>query len=431
MSIVTQIDTTNNLHSMARQNRLDLCPNPLNVFETFLSSEHLVDIIILCNTLNISEKKELILELMIYSMDRSTPSNLNISSKTISNLLMIKEDKLEYIQLFHILILFSLHHKLSIFTYDHVYHLILQMWMDNNNISDKFRKIIIFTGLNENESLISSIFDRIKQDTEIWFSNLSKNFTIRELFNWFCQFDKTNQLIRMLKLYEDNQNKMMAYTKDFIKLHDITIEEYRTKQDNAKKNGRCKYIRNKNDSCPYGVKCLFYHGKIEETYGVQVCKAGLNCMYLPKSECKFYHEPSSDQLNDTMEIYLLLKCWSGDINHLYLEQKNLLYHKPLVIDKKKSKYIDSQAKINPFFIINKIGTSTKNAVLYTIPTCECSITDIYGTESICHKAVSFMTNGTKKSNFYCSYDHMINSKKKCQYIVKQNIVDKICATYLN
>jgi hypothetical protein len=190
----------------------------------------------------------------------------------------------------------------------------------------------------------------------------------------------------------------------------MTLLEYKAQQEMAKEKGLCKYIR-ENKSCINGPNCMFYHGRIEDTYGIQYCRSGRNCNHLKKGECKFRHEPTNEQLHYVSNLY----------KSLYP------YKKGFLVDKNKCKKIDNECINNPFFILRR-KNAIDNDVYYTIPGCSYVVKDTFGTTHPCGKNVFFMTlkkETNHPNNFYCCYDHMIHSEPDPIYIVKQNILNKI------
>jgi hypothetical protein len=186
-------------------------------------------------------------------------------------------------------------------------------------------------------------------------------------------------------------------------------DDYVFQQEKAKKKGLCKNFR-EGIKCGHGVNCIFYHGKIEDTYGIQPCRHRDKCVHLQKGECKFVHDPSESQIYSTKAFYSLFSL-----------ENDLFY-----ISRSKSNLVDFQCKNDPFIILKKEET-TENNVYYSIPICLCIVTNNYGVKFVCNKPVRFMSkeDGTV-SSFYCSHEHMITSEPNCQsYVVKQNILDII------
>lgn len=347
---------------------------------------------------SISEKYHLINELSLMMKDLFIDPN--ITPKTIRLLLKFKSEDPDFINLFSFLI----KKKPDVFTYDHLYHLVLQTWMDIHDtyISVNTRKNLISIGLGN--SVNTKILENIKEEANNWFCNINKNSEITELIEWIGQIDASGQFIHYKMLYERQMEELDRNDKIFHKLSGITPIEFQHHYEKTKKNGLCKFIR-ENQICPYGLSCNFYHGKIEETYGIQPCKYGYKCS---KRTCKFQHEATSKIIQNTKTLY----------ESLFTNDKYLSLHSS------NEHYIDDQILNNPYFILQKLGKNN-DSIYYQLPKCCCPIRDEFGTFVTCNKPVRFMTKGPKKHKFYCCYEHMELCGDEARYVVKQNIIDKI------
>ena len=364
--------------------------------------------IIVSSTKFTTIEKLIIVKQLIYITNIQNPTwNLGISANTISKLFQHKEETYEFLELFTTIITYSIRKETTIFGYIHLYQLVLQLWMDvsKNYLSIDFRKNLISIGFNN--YLPSVILHEIKCNIEIWFNNLGKNQDITELIEWLCIFDHTGNIACIKTSYEKKKKESFDKEKEFKKMHNMSMEEYKRQQQNAKINGICKYIR-QNTSCPHATRCIFYHGKLEETYGIQPCRYGITCKHLHIGECKFLHKPSLNQLSKVHAFYSMLS------------RKGNLF----LTTKEKYRYVDNEIRNNPYVILEKLKTDTFDIITYRIPTCTHDI-DIYGAKQKCGNKVLFMTKLGSQLKFYCCYEHMYADYPNVSYVVKQNILDEI------
>ena len=365
--------------------------------------------LVLATRLEISEKLCLIANIIGFVKINCPNWDIGISICTITKLLQIREETDNYYGLFSIIIDYGYGQKLLLFTYEHIYQLIIQLWMEipSKMLSIEFRKKLIVKGLNSH--LPATIIENIKFNVETWFSNLNKNSQITLLVEWFCELDSLGQLLAIKKSYEKTVQDKIEEDKAFKRKYNITIDEYNARQQVAKKNGLCKFIRQRTE-CPYNVNCTFYHGRLEETFGIQECRTGDKCQLLQKGECKFLHTSSPDRIDKTKKFY---------------SQMNKLGESYLV-PKEKVRQVDLECLYNPYIVLQKIETNNKsNYTKYVIPRCK-HTTNKYGIEHVCNKRVLFMTkNNTKIKNFYCCYEHMVANEPAPFYVVKQNILDQM------
>jgi len=88
-----------------------------------------------------------------------------------------------------------------IFTYDHLYHIVIQSWMDLPTIfSNDFRKQLIMISCNG--SLPTDIIEQFKLNAHEWFVNLSKKSIISDLINWICNINYSGELHGIKSIYE-------------------------------------------------------------------------------------------------------------------------------------------------------------------------------------------------------------------------------------
>ncbi|XWV24614.1 putative ORFan [Tupanvirus deep ocean] len=375
---------------------------------SLLSDKKPVDCI-LSSLVSIQKKSLLVHELLCFLKNSNINYCAGISENTMSILLENKEDTNEYLYLFKNLVEFSNTLNLKIFTYNHLYHLVLQMWMDlPQTFSNEFRKTLIYIGFNEN--LPVDVIKQIKINAGIWFANVGKDPNITNLIEWLCEFDTTGELSTIRHTIEKTMVLSIESTKAFQKQYNMTKEEYNIQQNKAKEKGLCRKIRN-GEECPHGVGCMFYHGKLQETYGVQICRNGDSCSRLPTGECKFVHTPTKKQLETVINFY----------NSLKREGDGFLVEPSMV------RWVDTQCKLNPFIILKKDGRIGDH-VHYSIPVCSGCETNEFGVSYDCNKPVKFMTKlEGQPANFYCCYEHMIQNEdeESCYYSVKQNILNEV------
>lgn len=377
---------------------------PTIVDKTHNQIQDNVDVVIGDKLLSLPEKNSAIDKIFSYEL-----CTLAISELTVTKLLQFKEETTSFLELFSNMVNFASARGIAIFGYQHLYQLILQQWMDppKKVLTVNFRKKIISLGFGS-ATLPRTIINLIKDNINVWFCNLGVNADVTELIEWLCIFDTSGEILHHKKLFEQSIKQSVDKKKAFRKMHNMTTEEYDVHQQAVKIEGLCKYIR-ENLACPHGVKCNFYHGKIVETYGIQPCRYNDRCQHLPKGDCKFVHDPNKQQLANTKAFYLAIKTDASSF----------------LVDLSKTKYVDNQCYNNPFVILQKNEFDGRN-VHYSIPVCNCVVTDEFGVEHKCSKPVLFMSKKNGKiSNFYCCYEHMNVNEAGCIYVVKQNVLDKI------
>lgn len=375
------------------------------------------------SNISFDEIKRVIDTMLIVTNLFNLKNDLRITSKTINKLLLKIEESQQFMDIFTKIMHFSTKKKVQIFTYSHLQQLVLQVpeylsvktinvntstRRQNFVISNCFRKRLIICGLSN--CTLSNMFEQINSEIFDWFGNTGKNNSMIELINWLCFIDDTGQLLKYKRDFRTSNEQIPENIHINKKTRYITHEDYAIQQEEAKKNGLCKYVR-ENKECTFGTNCKFYHGKIEDTYGIQVCRHGDNCPHLLMGDCKFVHRPSEKILKNAIDFYSMFS------------KNEELY----CIDNEKAKFVDKQCKINPFIVLKKKHMSESNTY-YFIPKCQCFITDNDGNRILCNKPVHFMTkNNINFPNFYCSHKHMMLSESNCRYYVKQNIVDSVFA----
>lgn len=281
----------------------------------------------------------------------------------ISKLLENKKETEEYLELYTKIMLNNT------LNYNNLYYLVIQIWLDNpiNLISIEFRKKLIKIGIKDN--IPNDILEEIKENKNKWFNNVGHNETITELINWMCSIYP--ELINIKEEYKDIKKKI---------INDVELAK--------KKKGICSYIRDKKE-CKYKERCAFYHGKIENTFGIQECIHKDNCSFLSKGTCLFTHKPNMNDIKEIKNIYSkLIKTKKG-------------YKTKEDIEKKI---------INNRYIILKKEFTKNNITYYSVPTCK-----------ECNKEIRLAT----KNNYYCSYEHLRKNESTDKIIVKQNIQDII------
>lgn len=282
----------------------------------------------------------------------------------VSKLLENKEETEEYLELYTKIMLNNT------LNYNNLYYLVIQIWLDNpsNYISLEFRKKMIKIGIKDNIS--SNILKEIKENKNKWFNNVGHNESITELINWMCL------------LYPE----LIDIKKEFDK--DIKIKITNDIELVKKKKGLCSYIRD-NQECKYKERCAFYHGKIEETYGIQECIHKEKCKFLSKGTCLFIHKPNNNDIKEIKNIYSkLIKTKKG-----YKTKEN----------------IEKKILNNRYITLKKIYNKN-NMTYYSVPMCK-----------ECNKEIRLAT----QNNFYCSYEHLRKNEYIATFIVKQNIQDII------
>ncbi|XWV25850.1 hypothetical protein QJ857_gp1232 [Tupanvirus soda lake] len=382
-----------------------------DIMPSLLSTEKPFDCI-LSSFLSVQKKLFMFDQFMCFLKNNYDNYCTGISEKTMTILLDDIEESDEYLHLFGKLVEYSNHLKLKIFTYNHLYRLVLQMWMDLPQIfSNEFRKNLIYIGFNK--YLPFNIIEQIKINAGIWFANFGKDPNITNLIEWLCVFDTTGKLSIIKNAFEETVAFSFESTKAlkaFQKEYNMTKEEYEIQQNKAKEKGLCRKIRS-GEVCPHGVSCMFYHGKLQETYGVQLCRNGNNCSRLSSGECKFVHIPTEKQLEYAIKFYDSLK-----------RDKN-----GFLVEPSKVRWVDIQCKQNPFIILRKDGR-IGDQIHYSIPVCSGCETNEFGVSYVCNKPVKFMTKiEGQPAGFYCCYEHMIQNEREetCQYSVKQNILNQV------
>lgn len=369
-----------------------------------LKNPCVIDTILIQDSLTVYGKKYITNKIIEMTKMYYPEYKLKITSGTITKLLQIKEESDDFLFLFTNIINFCVWNFLQVFTYVHLYYLVLQIWMDSpqNIISNNFRKKLIIIGFNGDPP--QSIFEQIKININDWFINIGKNSDITELIDWLCLLDNTGQLSHNKILYEKTLKKPTKKMKLSQRLHNMTNEEYEIQQHNAKKNGLCKFVR-EGKICPHDTKCIFYHGKLEDTYGVQLCRLKTSCTRLNMGNCKFIHEPNDEQICKALTFYKLLK---RDNTGFTMNLSNVWY-------------VDKQCYTNPFVILKKDKIYSEHAH-YSIPVCSYTAKDEFNIENFCGKPIHFMS---REGCFYCCHKHMNISEPDCHFVVKQNILDKI------
>lgn len=378
-----------------------------------------INYVIDCEDLSLDEKNKII-DIMFLFIDTKECKYHGISPLTMTKLLKIKEETITYLDFYSKIIKFAKEKNIEIFLYEHLYRLVLQIWNEHPKIiSTNFRKKLIYIAFDN--KLPPHILNKIKNDIGSWFINLDDKY-INEMLEWLCRFDTTNELQRSKIIFEKLLEENSDDEKEFKKINNMTKSEYLLQQQKAKNKGLCKYIR-ENTICPHGAKCLFYHGKLEETYGFQMCKYGDKCGLFRKGECKFIHKPNKQQIHEINSFYKKMgKCDNG-----------------YIVPKFKCKKIDFECLVNPYIILQKEKTKSHHTidpllgdrdcinddVVYTIPKCPVIVNN-FGIEQKCDKSVFFMTvkNG-KISNFYCCYEHMVLNEPDSSYVVKQNFLEAL------
>lgn len=327
------------------------------------------------------------------SMLRECIDFYNVNSNTITLLLSMKKNCIEYLEIFKLLV--NSEKTGKIFSSEHLYNIIFQSWADLPLIIPlKIRKKLIRIGIGNNVS--NTIVDDIKKNPEMWFSNNTKN--IIELINYLCKLDSTCEINSVRFSYVHQTRTNLVNTKLFQKKNNITQNEYQIRVQKTKANGLCSYVR-RGLECPLGINCMFYHGKIEETYGIQLCRKADNCQHFKSGECKFIHIPNKTQIANTKNIY-------GS-----LEKDGDFFKIPILMEN----FIDNLILNDPFVILKKYMYKN-NYVYYELPSCEHK----FGC-NFCHRSVKFMTKKLGKPyHFYCCFEHM---PKYTPYVVKQNIIE--------
>lgn len=374
------------------QKQIKPCENVLLV-----SDPRIIDKIISSKFVDIWQKKIIILKIL-----ENETFKIDIDTLTVTKLLQIKEESFDFLEIFTNIFRYAFNRKLKIFNYNHLFHLVLQSWMDIPLIiSNSFKKQLIVIALNG--SIPNDFIDKISEESTNWFANLEGNGNLADMINWLCFLDKTGRLNQIKNDYLENSKINSEETKKFRKIYNITKEEYIIQQQKAKKNGICKFIR-EGKKCENGTKCKFYHGKVEETYGIQPCRNGFSCIHFLKGDCKFVHEPTENILNRTKIFYNLLE--KSDKGYLVKEDD--------------LKIVENEIQSNPFFILKKCKKMGQ-MYYFIIPQCNAS-----NSKKICNNPVRFVTKRKNQLlNYYCCYEHMISCEPKCSYIVKQNILEKI------
>lgn len=357
-----------------------------------------VDSIIKLN-IDIAEKYLTIKNLFVFSEKFNI--NLNVTCETLTLLLRIKSEKPEFLALYS----FIIDKYPFIFNCDHLYHLVFQIWIDirETYISMETRKNLIYIGLKN--GLNDTIMEKIKEESDIWFLYISENSEVYELIQFICKIDISGKFRKYKELYESRSKEHRENDKIFRKINGITMNEFKDKRERTKRNGMCKFII-ENKICPYGINCKFYHGRVQDTFGIQICKHGTKCDI---KFCKFKHEPTPEIIAMTQKMY----------SNYFVCSNNYLISR---INQEKE--IDNHILKNPYFIAQKVKR-TNNTVYYQIPKCCCSIQDEFGNPTKCNKPIVLMSRNSINFRFYCCYEHMESQEKIINFAVKQNILDKI------
>lgn len=354
---------------------------------------------------NFPLKIKYLLITIILNLAKDNKINIIITSETITHLLKLKDNNLFYYDIYDIICSYCNNNKLNVFTYNHLYQLVLQPWINSNsNIPLKNKKKMI--QLSFPNGFSNEILHSIYLDQEMWFDSINQNKEISELIEWLCYYDKSNVIMTYKIQFETKNLNNIKEMKEFKKQYHISLEEYKIKQENAKKNGLCKYVRN-NQLCPKYTICNFYHGPVEDTYGIQYCKYGNQCKYIQNNECNFLHKPSDLQISKLKEFYSSIKK---------------IDNTTFMVDQLQEEYIDNKIKTDPYIILKKINR-IGNMIIYKIPTCDANVKDINGNYCKCNKNVVFASENFNK--FYCSYIHMYESEKTHKYTIKQNFLKYI------
>lgn len=397
----------------------DSWSDPIVVEKNARFIEHelvIIDLVISKNDLTIEEKELLVDRILFVANMYKNKFVLQITQYTISKLLLSKIDNRHFLELYSKILNYCHENSIEAFTYKHLYNLVLQIWAEHpKTISTEFRTKLLKIGLNN--KLPSNILAHIKNDLDIWFVNLDKNQTISMIIKELCAIDPTGELLNLKKSFEQRVEKIKEYKKAFHKFHNMCPEEYELKLANAKSKGLCKDVR-EGKVCSNN-HCAFYHGKLEETFGIQYCRNS-DCEHLKNGICRFLHRPTKEQLANANKLYSLLNraenCYFADHDQI--------------------PFIDDLRKTNPFFVLEKVITNDFGAI-YGVPTCctmvneyfisnktcsgskmEIEIPVISENKIRCGRSVTIMTSD---DNFYCSFEHMRMSNNNCNYVVKQNI----------
>lgn len=190
-----------------------------------------------------------------------------------------------------------------------------------------------------------------------------------------------------------------------------SVEKNKTKlseEMNVLKNGTCRYNLCTNN------KCTFYHGAVEHTWGIQMCKNGKNCPLINKS-CKFKHV--IDDLNtDNIKKITTVK---EKILLMFDAEKKIL-------DERNIPFILNIIKTNPFIIMH---FDEKNNSIQ-IPKCE---TFVFKKKIKCLADIRIQFILNKNSiHYFCCYQHLesflekerikLNHGVDYEINVKQNIL---------
>ena len=322
------------------------------------------------------------------------PSN-EITESIMTSVIKCKNNTHAYIE-FYACILRCVNYSYNVFTYKHLHHLVLQLWMDipsfeNIQLRERMISIALPYGIPE------IFMDKIKMNCREWFG-ASDNSTIR-LLEHLCTIDKSDKFANCWAKY--NQHiKLSIVDKSRKKCHIITQHEYEKKQILAKTNGLCKFSR-QGFECKYGDKCKFYHGIVESTFGFQPCKhTNENCNAFKKNACRFLHQVPELKLKFLKKFYKSLSKTNYIVDDVYSTQ------------------IDHLIFNDAFVILEKIANNQ-----YCLPTCNCRATNEYGFSYKCDAPVRIMSLLTCK--YYCSFEHKFQIENKTHYVVKQNTLHLI------
>jgi hypothetical protein len=237
----------------------------IHFLEYLRNTEYPIDSIIKLKNTDIAEKYFSIKNLI--SFTEKFNINLNVTCETLTLLLRIKSEKPEFLELYSFLI----DKYPFIFNCDHLYHLVFQIWIDirETYISMETRKNLIFIALKD--GINDKIMEKIKEESDIWFLYTNENSEVHELIEFICEIDSSGKFRRYKELYESHYKEHRENDKLFRKITGITMIEFEEKRERTKRNGMCKFIIEKKE-CPYGINCKFYHGRVQDTFGIQICK---------------------------------------------------------------------------------------------------------------------------------------------------------------
>lgn len=378
-----------------------------------LSSPIAVDRILSSEKLTLFQKRMVVGNMLQYHIHLG----FVIGPSTMSRLLEIKEDSPDFHLLYINLVRYAASKNIALFTYKHLYHLVLQSWMDLPRVfRNEFKKNLILIVLNG--TLPIHFVHQIINDSVHWFGNTTNN----EMIEWLCSLDKSGFLNRKRTDYLTEMRIQTMESKQFQKIHGITKKEYEAQQKNTKRNGICMFTRI-GKPCKKGPTCKFYHGPIEETYGVQMCLNGLggkSCALFSKGECRFVHEPTFEQVQQIIDFFKSLVRYRNGF---------LVWEKDLV-------RVQKEIRTNPFVILKLEKTiilrrKDKQELVYyfVVPGCQHVVNQ--DTQEKCNEPVMFVTTKDTEIKYYCSYKHMVESEPTSDFRVKQNIMNSKNGVWLS